>query len=304
MLDKITGDVNNTNNLSEKLNIAKIPELGYCLMPIILLNLNYQIFNHTKNIGNRMKNHLTEDLIKRFDRLVFDSKIDNYHVDLFDLNALKNQFLLSNQFLYITDLKKKSFPYIDKNVSFVLGYDVKELCLHSFYDFIHPDDQVFVLSLLGKLLNLAGSLKIAPMEHTLSMDFRIKQKNGYYKRILRQTSVYKSDKKGHPVLMLNVCTDISHINKPDRVDFSISGNKQPVLEKFLQDEINADSQMLSKRELDIAKYLVQGKSSREISDLLCISKNTVDTHRRNMLEKTNRKNTPELILYCVENGLV
>ncbi len=251
-----------------------------------------------------MKNLLTEDLIKRFDRLVFDSKIDNYYVDLYDLETLKNQVLLSNQFLYLTDLKNKLFPYVDKNVKHILGYETEAFSLDLFFNIIHPEDQVFVTSLLTKLLNLAGSLKVNPLEHTLSMDFRIKQKNGHYKRMLRQTSVYKNDKKGNPVLMLNVCTDISHINKPDRVDFSISGNKQPVLEKFLQDEINCDSQMLSKRELDIAKYLVKGKSSREISDLLCISKNTVDTHRRNMLEKTNRKNTPELILYCVENGLV
>ena len=46
---------------------------------------------------------------------------------------------------------------------------------------------------------------------------------------------------------------------------------------------------LSAREKEIMQLVVQGKTSREIADILFISKHTVDTHRRNISKKTIRK---------------
>ena len=60
---------------------------------------------------------------------------------------------------------------------------------------------------------------------------------------------------------------------------------------------------LSQREKEIIKHLVQGKSSKEISELLFISKNTVDTHRRHILEKLDLRNTQEIIVFAMENNL-
>lgn len=53
---------------------------------------------------------------------------------------------------------------------------------------------------------------------------------------------------------------------------------------------------LSEREIEVLQLIVQGKTSKEIANLLFISKNTVDTHRRNILSKTELRNTKELIL--------
>jgi len=59
---------------------------------------------------------------------------------------------------------------------------------------------------------------------------------------------------------------------------------------------------LSDREKEILRLIVQCKTSKQIAGELFISKNTVDTHRRNLLEKTGLKNTQELILWAIENG--
>lgn len=55
---------------------------------------------------------------------------------------------------------------------------------------------------------------------------------------------------------------------------------------------------LSKREKEVAILLCKGKTSQEIAELLFISKNTADTHRRKILEKLNLKNTGELIIFA------
>ncbi|MCX6235014.1 MAG: response regulator transcription factor [Bacteroidetes bacterium] len=67
--------------------------------------------------------------------------------------------------------------------------------------------------------------------------------------------------------------------------------------------IPLDEVHLSEREKEILRLLVQCKTSRQIAEELFISKNTVDTHRRNLLEKTGLKNTHELILWAIENGM-
>lgn len=52
---------------------------------------------------------------------------------------------------------------------------------------------------------------------------------------------------------------------------------------------------LTPREIEIVELLLQNKTSKEIGEILFISKNTVDTHRRRILEKTEIKSTAELI---------
>lgn len=51
---------------------------------------------------------------------------------------------------------------------------------------------------------------------------------------------------------------------------------------------------LTKRQIEIARRIFQGKTSAQIADELFLSKHTVDTHRRNMLKATGCKSTTEL----------
>lgn len=53
--------------------------------------------------------------------------------------------------------------------------------------------------------------------------------------------------------------------------------------------------LLSKRELEIVSYLEKGFTSKEIAEELFLSNHTVDTHRRNILRKSEVRNTTELI---------
>lgn len=61
---------------------------------------------------------------------------------------------------------------------------------------------------------------------------------------------------------------------------------------------------LTKREKEILILLSKGKSTQEISELLFLSFLTVQTHRRNLLNKFQVKNVVELLNYSSENGLL
>jgi len=61
---------------------------------------------------------------------------------------------------------------------------------------------------------------------------------------------------------------------------------------------------LSDREIEVLKLIAEEHSNGEIAEKLFISVRTVDTHRRNLLEKLNVKNTAGLVKYALEKGIL
>jgi regulator of cell morphogenesis and NO signaling len=65
-----------------------------------------------------------------------------------------------------------------------------------------------------------------------------------------------------------------------------------------------NSEQLSDRERDVIIALVQGMANKEIADHLCISVNTVITHRRNIARKLQIHSPAGLTIYAIVNNLV
>lgn len=61
---------------------------------------------------------------------------------------------------------------------------------------------------------------------------------------------------------------------------------------------------LTRREMEILKLICDGFSSKDISEKLFISINTVETHRKKILLKLNVKNTAGVVKYAIENHIV
>jgi DNA-binding NarL/FixJ family response regulator len=60
--------------------------------------------------------------------------------------------------------------------------------------------------------------------------------------------------------------------------------------------------ILTKREISILQLLSEGKSSREIAELLFISIHTVNCHRSNIKKKLHLKKTADLVKYALHKG--
>jgi len=67
---------------------------------------------------------------------------------------------------------------------------------------------------------------------------------------------------------------------------------------------NSDTEKISKREVEILQLICKGFSNIEIAEKLFISPRTVDGHRANIISKTCVKNTANLVMYAIKNGLV
>ncbi len=66
--------------------------------------------------------------------------------------------------------------------------------------------------------------------------------------------------------------------------------------------LTPEAERLTVREREVLKLTAEGKSSKEIADLLCISYRTVEHHRANLMTKLNVKKTAELVRYALQEG--
>jgi len=62
--------------------------------------------------------------------------------------------------------------------------------------------------------------------------------------------------------------------------------------------------LLTSREREILQLLAERKSNKDIALALHLSPYTIETHRRNLLEKLNLHSLAELILYAVRKGVI
>jgi DNA-binding NarL/FixJ family response regulator len=62
--------------------------------------------------------------------------------------------------------------------------------------------------------------------------------------------------------------------------------------------------VLTPRETEIVKLIAEGRSSRQIAELLVISVKTVDRHRANILDKLGMRDRVELTRYAIRRGLI
>lgn len=68
--------------------------------------------------------------------------------------------------------------------------------------------------------------------------------------------------------------------------------------------VGENQELLSDREKDVIVALVQGMQNKEIADHLCISVNTVITHRRNIARKLQIHSAAGLTIYAIVNNLI
>ena len=61
---------------------------------------------------------------------------------------------------------------------------------------------------------------------------------------------------------------------------------------------------LSNREREVFQMIAEGRSTKEVSDILCVSPSTVKTHRANIMEKLKIENISQLIQFAIRLGIV
>jgi len=109
-----------------------------------------------------------------------------------------------------------------------------------------------------------------------------------------------------PIYCVGIGIDISHFKKDDFINHTIesidsTGQHIKLLEE--QDYNTNQEVQFTPRETLIIHYLLEGCSSKQISEKLFISINTVNNHRQNILKKHNCSNIAQLMTFILKTNL-
>jgi two-component system, NarL family, response regulator NreC len=63
-------------------------------------------------------------------------------------------------------------------------------------------------------------------------------------------------------------------------------------------------ELLTDREREVLQLVAEGRTNKEVANLLNVSITTVETHRTHILQKLGLHSIPELILYAVRKGII
>lgn len=175
----------------------------------------------------------------------------------------------------------------------------------------HPEDITHMFAFSNYWVNYFSSLSIERKPHVhATVYIRFKNAAGIYRWVMVQytDTLIDADEKIHYGLTL--VTDVSHIKKDGIAMMSILDTYEDSCQQFfcvdgksLSGNTN-NLPKISRRELEVLRYLAIGYSSKQIAAELSIAIKTTDNHRQNLLHKTNTKSTGELIAYAITMGFL
>jgi len=215
--------------------------------------------------------------------------------------------VLQNSLAILTDLKsRKNYIYhgaisehigIGERMTSEISESIRE---ESILNCIHPDD---LKSKYEMELQLFHYIKNKPpqerLNYYLAMKVRVKEKNHLYIPLELKVFYASSADSIQLVLYIYSFTSANYAdqNTPGTIINSSNG------ETFSSVDFQIKN-ILSKREIEILKEIARGNASKEISDKLHISKNTVDRHRQNIIEKLRVKNSTEACHAATLMGII
>lgn len=209
----------------------------------------------------------------------------------------------------IMDMRTSEFVYVSKNSIQLFGFSAEEMMkggMSLTLSLIHPDDITEYMEVMKVVWEFLLALPASQRKYyKTSADFRIRNKDDVYKRMLQQNTALQTDSAGNIVLLLMVLSDVSHLKKENTISAAIISTKHDGCLVWDASDTQLKSQIaFSKREREIIKLLAEGFSSKQVADKLNLSEFTVSTHRRNMLKKTSLTNARALVKFAINHGML
>lgn len=204
----------------------------------------------------------------------------------------------------------------------ILLADDHQILLESLTDSINLSDKIEVVAMANNGEEVLKKLEIFDVD-VLVCDMQMPVLDGVG-TILKVRQMYPK----HKILMLSMLEDAQNIEKAIQAGASgyiLKKAKRIELEKAIIAVANGETYFskeileilkiqqpteqnipisLSIREIEILKLITKEFSSQQIANLLQISLNTVESHRKNIYRKLNIKNLAGAIRFALENKLI
>ena len=191
------------------------------------------------------------------------------------------------------------------------GVSNQEFLQHTFAElvsrYVHPDDQIAYMEFVEQALS--ASVEPTQQQQAIwTFYYRQLTADGRTLQVMQQGQPMAITPQGLPTVKLEIIVDLSHIRAVDA---------PPMLTLLDLNDLNAPlwispqadtglthkmASPLSSRELGILQLLAEGKTSKQIAYALQISPNTVNNHRKRIMEKLHAQSTTEAVSIAIQQG--
>jgi DNA-binding CsgD family transcriptional regulator len=217
-------------------------------------------------------------------------------IEILERNNFRNEFTLIESYLeelrlkdpcfFLYDLIMDKSRYFCPSITEMLGFDHRKYLNKSFLFFkniIHPMDFMLFVDELLTLINSSENMKTALHKGNIQgIPVRIKQKNGdWLKSRIYLIFLKETGKRMIKILIGFIEKDCWPVENNHHLPTTVTV-----------------------REKEVFRYLSTGYSAKMTANKLSISENTVITHRKNLIQKLQVKNSAEMITRGLEMNIL
>ncbi len=244
---------------------------------------------------------------RQFDKIVIRSEdIDYEKAEKKFLPFLKLIDSLQTSIVVAFDFYKRDYFYFSENFNSIFGFHNNHLPFADHKWFrrrFHPDDYVINT---GSVWTLKYFYQL-PVEKRKNLrlihEFRIKNDNDEWIRLLIQNEILELDKKGNIWLDLKLCDFSPNQNLDMPGQFLLRDKRSGEVIYSLRGE-SPNGNNISTREKEVLELISKGEKSNQIAESLSISVNTVNNHRRNLIKKLSVSNSSEAVILATKLGII
>lgn len=199
--------------------------------------------------------------------------------------------------------------FVSPNVEALTGWPetkVRSAGLRFLYHKLHPEDAPVVLAAAFEVIKMQPDRTPQELRSgTFSFTARMQAPDSSYRWWKSYTVALEVTEEGHIPFHLTWNVDIHDVYKLARPICNLQfTTRDGELRHINLPSQRVDDVYLTGREHQVLRLVARGLTSAEIGDELHISKATVDTHRRHLLEKLGAHNAVDVTLRAAQLGLI
>jgi PAS domain-containing protein len=201
---------------------------------------------------------------KIWTKITENAKEEDLEFSLEIHKKLLSFFQVGDYYYYIFNVRESKFELMSKEVTKVLGYSPDEIDVPFLLSNIHLEDQPWFLNFENKVAEFFQTLRQEQIpNYKVRYDYRIRNKNGQYIRILQQVITIQFD-QNKILRTFGVHTDITHIKQEGLPVLSLIGlNREPsFIGVKVKDVFSPSTISLTRREQEVLALLIEGKKSQ------------------------------------------
>lgn len=199
------------------------------------------------------------------------------------------------------DYRNLNLAFFTGNVEKLTGYPesmFRNQGMETSFTMIHPDDRPELFRFQKIVFDAFHGLTLSE-RHTFEFSYTTRWVHRTTQEIFWMTSKvrpYVIDELGNFIMDLHIIIQLHTPPKAKNYDWSYSFAKDDGKKIFVSKNSPVDREVkLTSKEREIVDLILEGKESKEISQILNISINTVGTHRKNILRKLGARNVGEMV---------